>query len=109
MWVIGDFRAEMLTALSVLGVDAAAVRAWDGPRSSYSAELLAEERPAWLLINQPRAMVDASRSGDRDSAARLRRRIASLLDAQVESGGQFVMYGNPCWPTWDAQKAPELK
>ena len=107
VWVIGDYCAEMLTALSVLGVDSAEVRVWDGPRSSYSPELLVEQRPDWLLINMPRAMIDAPRGGD--FAARMRRRIASLLDTQVESGGQFVMYGNPCWPTWDAQKAPELK
>ena len=68
-----------------------------------------KERPAWLFINKPRAMVDVkSTKKYGDHAAYTRRLIASLLEAQAAHGGQFAMYGNPMWTTWDAQEVPEL-
>ena len=51
MWIIGDYNAEMITALCALGVAVENIRAWDIPRSSYSPQLLQEERPDWLFMS----------------------------------------------------------
>ena len=45
----------------------------------------------------------------RDHAARTRRFIAALIEVQTKHGGQFAMYGNPLWWTWDAERAPEFR
>ena len=104
MWIIGDHYAEMTTALLAIEVEAANICFWDVRRSSYSPELLKEERPHWLLIHQPRAAGDAGGHG-----ARTRRRIASLIGTQLEHGGLFAFYCSPAAAIWDVEKSPELK
>ena len=104
MWIIGDHHAEMFDALLTIGVAAKNVWFWDVRRSSYSPELLKEERPHWLFIHQPRAAGDAT-----DHGAVMRRRIASLIETQLKHGGHFAFYGSPASPIWDVEKSPELK
>ena len=111
VWIIGDYNSEMITALCALGIAAGDIRSWNTPRCSNGPRphLLEKERPAWLFINKPRAMVDVrSTKKYGDHAAYTRSLIASLLEAQAAHGGEFAMFGNPMWPTWDAQEAPEL-
>ena len=90
MWIIGDHYAEMFDSLLTIGVAAKNVRFWDVRRSSYSPELLKEERPHWLFIHQPRAAGDSTAHG-----GVIRRRLASLIEAQLAHGGHFAFYCAP--------------
>ena len=100
----------MVTALRALGVAHDNIRSWDTRRSSYAPTLLLEERPHWLFINKPWLMKDQRRSQEcRDHGRRMRRLLAALIEVQTKHGGQFAMYGNPLWWTWDADKAPEFR
>ena len=57
IWVFGDFCAEMITALSELGVAPRNIRSWNNLRSAGPRPpLLAMESPDWLFINMPQAM-----------------------------------------------------
>ena len=86
VWIIGDYCAEMITALSSLGVAPGNNRSWNDMRSSYGPRVhrLKDGCPHWLVINVPRAMRERHPNTKSASlAAWTCRIIAHMITTQV--------------------------